>query len=180
VPAILQGSFDRWAFASRRPAGPDGASSLPETVIAALALVKRREGEAVIQMGVPSLEDASVFAPLLVPSGAFAACITAWPPLAAAFLFAMLDAAHRTASPMRPERYLSSLPVAAVVTEATVLFAGGGPLAGGARRLVEAGWAARELDSLAFEERHARPAGSRLVELSGQPPTPHRQEPRTQ
>lgn len=176
---ILQGPFDRWAFSSRRPAGPAAAAALPETVVAALALLKRRDGEAVIQMGVPSNGDAALFAPLLVPSGAPAACITAWPPLAAAFLFAMLDAAHRTASPMRPERNLPSLPVALVVKDAIVLLAGGGPFAGSARRLVEAGWTVREIAAPVFEERQARPAEARLVELSGRPATPHRQEPET-
>jgi len=179
LPELLQGPFDRWAFASRRPAGPAGTATLPETVIAALALVKHRDGEAVIQMGVPSPEDSAVFAPLLVPAGAPAACITASPHLAAAFLFAMLDAAHRSASPMRPERNLPSLPVAMLVTDATVLFAGGGPFAGSARRLVEAGWTVREVPALVFDERHAPPAQARLVELSGQPATPHRQEPGT-
>jgi hypothetical protein len=180
VPPLLQGPFDRWVFASRRPEGPAGVATLPETVIAALALVKHRDGEAVIQMGVPSPEDAAVFAPLLAPAGAPAACITASPHLAAAFLFAMLDAARRAVSPMRPERNLPSLPVAMVVKDASVLFAGGGPFAGSARRLLEAGWTVREVDALVFEERQARPAGARLVELSGQPATPHRQEPRTQ
>lgn len=179
MPAILQGPFDRWAFSSRRPVGPAAAVALPETVIAALVLLKRREGEAVIQLGVPSNEDAAVFAPLLVPSGAPAACITAWPPLAAAFLFAMLDAGRRTTSPMRPERNLPSLPVAMVLMDATVRLAAGGPFAGSARRLVQSGWTVREVAALVFEERQARPAVARLVELSGQPATPHRQEPGT-
>lgn len=181
MPPILQGPFDRWAFASRRPADPVAAGALSDTVIAALALMKRREGEAVLQMGVPSPDDAAVFAPLLVPSGAVAACITAWPPFAASFLFAMLDAAHRAASPMRPERCLSSLPVGmVVVSDGTVLLADGGPFAGRARRLAEAGWAVRELAGLVFEERHARPAEARLLALSDRPATPFRQEPGTQ
>jgi hypothetical protein len=180
VRPLLQGPFDRWAFASRRAADAAGAGTLSASVIAALSVMKRREGEAVVQMGVPSPEDAEVFAPLLVPAGSVAACITAQPPFAAAFLFAMLDAAHRTASPMRPERDLSSLPVAMVVRDATVVLDGSGPFAALARRLAEAAWTVRVLDSLAFQERHARPAGTRLLELTGRPATPYRQEPGTQ
>ena len=102
-------------------------------------------------------------------------------PFAASFLFAMLDAAHRAASPMRPERCLSSLPVGmVVVSDGTVLLADGGPFAGRARRLAEAGWAVRELAGLVFEERHARPAEARLLALSDRPATPFRQEPGTQ
>jgi hypothetical protein len=180
VPELLTGPFDRWAFASRRTAEPAAAAALSETVIAALVLLKRREGEAVIQVGVPSPEEAAAFAPLLVPAGAFTACITASPPLAAAFLFAMLDVAHRSASPVRPERALSSLAVAAVVSDATVLVSGTGPFAGCAPRLVRAGWAAREIASPDFEERHARRAAARLARLSDVPATPYRQEPPTQ
>ena len=177
---LLQGPFDRWAFASRRPAEPAAAAALSDSVIAALALMKRREGDLVLQLGVPSLEDAALFAPLLVPAGAAAACVTAWPPFAAAFLFAMLDAAHRTASPMRPERDLSSLPVALVVRDATVVLDGAGPFAGHARRLSEAAWIVRVLESPGFQEGHARPSAARLRELADRPPTPYRQEPGTQ